>query len=153
MANALDCHIVHAEIVQVRRESAAESVPAVPGGKGIVALEYVAFGFVFFLRLPADRAAKELAWRAKSKEKRAEGTKTRDSSRCKNKEDQIEVSATAPNSWPTTKRECTAHRESSPLVGRHRWLSLRWYSSTLARSGSYTRRALQYSCRIRKPYR
>ena len=56
--NALDCLIVHAEIVQVRRESATESVPAVPGGKGIIALEYVAFGFVFFLR-PADRAARE----------------------------------------------------------------------------------------------
>ena len=57
--NAVDCLIVHAELVEVRREAAAESVPAVPGGKGIVALEYVAFGFVFFLGLPADRAARK----------------------------------------------------------------------------------------------
>ena len=61
--------VLSSKIVQVRRESAAESVPAVPRGKGIVALEYVAFGFVFFLRLPADRAARnagEITRRARS---------------------------------------------------------------------------------------
>jgi len=36
--------VLSSKIVQVRRESAAESVPAVPRGKGIVALEYVASG-------------------------------------------------------------------------------------------------------------
>src|SRR5215469_479642 len=57
--NALDCLIVHAELVEVRAESAAESVPAVPLGQGIVALEYVAFAFVFFLGLLANRAARK----------------------------------------------------------------------------------------------
>jgi len=42
--------------MQIGCEPASESVPAVPAGKGIVALEEMAFGLVFFLRLPADRA-------------------------------------------------------------------------------------------------
>ena len=34
-------------------------MPAVPEGKGIVALEQVAFGFVFILALPADHAKRQ----------------------------------------------------------------------------------------------
>ena len=57
--NRLDVFVVNLESAQVRCEPAAESVPAMPAGQGIVAPEFVALGLVFFLGLSANPAMAE----------------------------------------------------------------------------------------------
>jgi hypothetical protein len=51
--NRLNGFVLDTERVEIRRKPAAKSVPAVPAGKGIIALENVPLGFVLIFVLAA----------------------------------------------------------------------------------------------------